>query len=130
MSKSVPLKKCNTCQQWKPRTTEFFYRNKARGKSYNQYGEQYLRSSCKECIKARENKKYSNNWNNRNKERNSKIKSARQAAYRRLAQENEGRFQELYAEELFRRRVRLKQYKGIQMKQPKRMDEEGSRNVA
>lgn len=130
MNKNMPLKKCNTCSEWKPRTPEYFYRNKARGKNYNQWGEPYLRSSCKECLKKNENKRYSNNWNKRNKERNSKIKSARQAAYRQLALENEGRFQELYAQELLKRKVRLRKYKGIQMKQVASLPKKEDKNVA
>src|SRR5258708_432737 len=45
MDTSIPLKQCPTCKEWKPRTPEFFARNKARRDG--------LYSYCRPCWKAR-----------------------------------------------------------------------------
>jgi len=92
----VIYKECPKCGEEKPNDTAHYYRS---GKHRD--GTQKFYSLCKECCKQRD-KKERTDRSEISRERHKRRMRARQRAWVRLGQEWPERFQELYAEELFR----------------------------
>lgn len=92
----VIYKECSGCGEEKPHDAEHYYRaGKYKDKTQRFY------TTCKECCKQRDRKERTDR-SEIARERQKRRLRARQRAWVRLGQEWPERFQELYAEELFR----------------------------
>lgn len=89
-------KACSKCGEEKPHNDDHYYRA---GKNPDKSQKFY--TTCKTCCKARD-KKNRGDRSERAQERQKRRLRARQRAWVKLAQEWPERFQELYAEELFK----------------------------